>query len=198
MIARHGYSENDLHPKTRSPRYFPTAPTMCLPYLSDNFCIGVQRIFMKHGLKVNVMAKPPPSLKQILVKSRLYDNKCTDENCLICSGVSGQCKIKGAVYKLTCTSCSAVYVGETGRELSDRIREHRSDIRSSMTSSRRGPVHAREDHAGEQITFSLRILAIERRLQERNFKEAIWIKMLSPSINIRAEMTEAMQFISCM
>ena len=39
------------------------------------------------------------------------------------------CIMENVVYCLTCTKCpSAVYIGETGRRLADRFREHRRDV----------------------------------------------------------------------
>ena len=32
---------------------------------------------------------------------------------------------KGAVYKISCKDCSYSYIGQTGRSLSDRIKEHK-------------------------------------------------------------------------
>ena len=34
----------------------------------------------------------------------------------------------GVVYKLECKDCTAVYIGETGRQLKARMKEHKDDI----------------------------------------------------------------------
>ena len=34
----------------------------------------------------------------------------------------------GMVYGLDCSDCSAIYVGETGRQVKDRMKEHQADI----------------------------------------------------------------------
>ena len=34
----------------------------------------------------------------------------------------------GVVYGLDCNDCSAIYVGETGRQVKERMKEHRDDI----------------------------------------------------------------------
>ena len=34
----------------------------------------------------------------------------------------------GVAYKLNCNECDAIYVGETGRQVKDRMREHQNDI----------------------------------------------------------------------
>ena len=37
---------------------------------------------------------------------------------------------------------------------------------------------------------------LEKKLQERKIKEALWIKRLKPSVNVRTEMADAMRFIA--
>ncbi len=44
---------------------------------------------------------------------------------------SFQCTTKGIIYCVTCLRCGDLYIGETGRMLADRFREHLADIRKS-------------------------------------------------------------------
>ena len=195
IIKRNGYRDKELEARIRGPRYFPNAPTLRIPFISDNFSIKLQKVFLKYNVTVNIAPKSPPTLRQILVKSRLYDNKCDKPNCWICTGSSGLCKLKGVVYRITCSECAEFYVGETGRQLVDRISEHKADIRHNE--NRNGPwaLHVRDKHDGRQIGVTVSVLSVERDLQKRKIKEAIWIKKLHPEVNARAEMADSMKFI---
>ena len=42
----------------------------------------------------------------------------------------------GVVYKLDCNECNAVYVGDTWRQVKDRMREHQNDIAKSKPLSK--------------------------------------------------------------
>ena len=55
--------------------------------------------------------------------------------------------------------------------------------------------HVRNQHKGQEVAITVCVLAVERNLQERKIKEALLIKKLKPSVNIRNEMATAVQFI---
>ena len=38
---------------------------------------------------------------------------------------------KGAVYKVPCRGCDNVYIGETGRTLKERVREHKYAVKTA-------------------------------------------------------------------
>ena len=194
-VARaNDYTEDDIASSARGPRYIRGAAVLRIPFISDRFSIKIQKIFARYRMPVNIAVKPPPTLKQILVRSRLYDSKCDGKGCQICTEESGICKIKGVVYQLTCTTCSAIYIGETGRTLAERIKEHLADMRFP---DRNKPwsLHVKNVHDGCQVNVKVNILTVERRLQERKIKEAIFIKSLKPAINGRKEMAEAVKFL---
>ena len=41
----------------------------------------------------------------------------------------------GVVYELSCKDCDSMYIGETGRWLSDRIKEHKKDVEKEKLTS---------------------------------------------------------------
>ncbi len=54
---------------------------------------------------------------------------------LLCNNkISSSCKESG-VYRIECNDCNKQYVGETGRELKQRIKEHKRDIRKNKIGS---------------------------------------------------------------
>ena len=82
---------------------------MTVPYV-HSFTEKIQRIFTKHG--VATVVKPQTTLRQVLVHPK--------------DKVEKQ-KKAGVVYKIPCSQCEKVYIGETGRQLGTRITEHRKE-----------------------------------------------------------------------
>ena len=76
--------------------------------------------------------------------------KCTRTRCKTCPFISNMVKISGpnrsakisdhftcisanVIYCITCTLCKKIYIGETGRRLADRFREHLRDVEKNDT-----------------------------------------------------------------
>ena len=55
------------------------------------------------------------------------------------------CPLEKGVYQLPCKDCNSVYIGETGRKLSTRIKEHKKDIRNDK------PFSAIANHANNEL-----------------------------------------------
>ena len=91
------------------------------------------------------------NLSNFLVKSTLKSDhqpgtfKCARVRCRTCPFISNANKISGPkrtiaitdhfwcistnlIYCITCTLCKKIYIGETGRRLGDRFREHLRDV----------------------------------------------------------------------
>lgn len=91
------------------------------------------------------------NLKDILVRAKLRKEqdigtkKCGKSRCLTCQFIceektvigpksafeirnSFTCESAGIVYCIVCQKCGDLYVGETGRKLKDRFKEHRLDV----------------------------------------------------------------------
>ena len=185
LAHKNGYSNSKINQKLHYTRYFRNVPVVKIPFVNDGFSRRVQYIFRKYGLRVNVVVSTPPTLKDLLTRSRLYGAKCEKEDCKICEKIMGKCLLKGVIYKLNCKECGESYIGETGRPLRERIMEHAADIRHRRT--RNGPWahHCREFHEGKEVDFTVEILQIERSIQLRKIKEAILIKKLNPKINTK-------------
>ena len=83
------------------------------------------------------------------------------------------CKSMNIVYLLTCTTCRAAYVGETGCALRDRMNHHRCDMKNNEDT----PVaqHFKGNHsARDSVLVSTPEDTVQRRVMER-----AWIKRLS-------------------
>ena len=95
-----------------------------IPFVSDRFTSAVNNIIRSTNLPINLVIMPPPNLRQKLVSSRIYDKTCTARDCIICpTNKPGACARTGCVYQILC-ECGESYVGETGRPLHIRIKEH--------------------------------------------------------------------------
>ena len=90
-------------------------------------------------------------------------------------------KQEGVVYKIPC-ECGKVYIGETGRAMKDRIKEHDRDIRLAHTQT-----SAVSEHANKTGHFPLwnQVKFIDRDPHRYTLrvKEAIHIRLHSNNIN---------------
>uniref|UniRef100_A0A7I4YIV6 Mucin-22-like n=1 Tax=Haemonchus contortus TaxID=6289 RepID=A0A7I4YIV6_HAECO len=83
-------------------------------------------------------------------------------------------------------SQGSTYIGETGRQLATRIKEHLASMRrgSLMTALGR---HKIEEHNGNSFEIKCTILAQETEISARKALEAFWIFQRSPKMNGRDE-----------
>ena len=89
-------------------------------------------------------------IKLIKVDNQPGTFKCTRTRCKTCPFISNMVKISGpnrcakitdhftcisanVIYCITCTLCKKIYIGETGRRLADRFREHLRDVEKNDT-----------------------------------------------------------------
>lgn len=81
-----------------------------IPYIKG-LTEKMRRVFMKHG--VNVAIKPIRTIKSVVrnIKDVIPFNKKTD-----------------CIYEIPCGSCEKTYVGETGREIETRLKEHKTEV----------------------------------------------------------------------
>ena len=123
----------------------------------------------------------PPNLSNFLVRSKIQEYEiggtfsCGHNRCVTCnhilntdniSGPTGSfrinktftCTSKGVVYAITCLKCGELYIGETGRMLKTRFREHLSYIRTKKADNElslhfNGPGHSIDDVAVSGLFF---------------------------------------------
>ena len=90
-------------------------------------------------------------------------------------------KQDGVVYKIPC-ECGKVYIGETGRAMQDRIKEHDRDIRLARTQTFAVPEHANET-GHLPIWKEVKFIDRDPHWYTRRVKEAIHIRLHPNSIN---------------
>ena len=91
--------------------------------------------------------------------------------------------ISGVVYHISCQSCKEEYVGETGRPLCVRVKEHLEGLNKSNMSTPLGD-HRVRCHAGLSYQVAVTILAREPDVSARRTLEALWIAAKTPQIMI--------------
>ena len=83
-------------------------------------------------------------------------------------------------------ACGERYIGETGRPLYVRIKEHLVGRLRAKTNTPLG-LHRAQKHNGESFDIEVTILAQERKTSARKILEAFWINSMCPEINRREE-----------
>ena len=171
---------------SRSNRLLP----LCIPFISDRVNAAIQRSIVRAQLQNDVMlvSIPNDNIKRQLVRNRLYDTQCMLDNCVICPyGKAGDCTREGVIYQIECRACNSTYIGETGRVLAIRIREHLASKRRGVLTSALGR-HKAEEHNGSDYEVKCTILALEKEIAARKALEAFWIHVKNPRMNNRDEL----------
>ena len=88
----------------------------------------------------------------------------------------------GVVYKIPCGQCSKVYIGETGRPIGERIKEHQRDVRLGRVDGSAVAEHALE--AGHHPNWDdVQCVDREQHWYTRRIKEAIHIRLQRNNVN---------------
>ena len=90
-------------------------------------------------------------------------------------------KQDGVVYKIRCT-CGKVYIGETGRSMQERMKEHDSDIWLARTQNSAVSEHA-NGTGHKPLWNETKLIDRERHWYTRKEKEAIHIRLDPNNIN---------------
>ena len=107
-------------------------------------------------LDINVAFKNNTTIKTTLIK-----------NSPVCC--------KGCVYEIPCKSCSKVYIGQTGKDLSDRLRQHKQSIRYGQENSAIF-THVRDHNHNIDWDNAKKLINNCNDIQTRNIIESCLIK----------------------
>ena len=160
-----------------------------LPFISNEVSFAIKRCLRNSGLGdfVRIIEIPPNTLRRQLIRNRLYDRLCMTQDCMICpNGRDGDCMTSGTIYLISCRTCGDEYIGETGRPLCVRIREHLDGKLKSRTSTPLG-AHRVGRHNGDDFEVTVKILGHESKTSARKTLEAFWINYKNPRMNRRGE-----------
>ena len=125
----------------------------------------ISRILRTAGLKVAM--KPHSTIRQLLGTPKDKDDTVDKA---------------GVVYKITCNDCEATYIGQTGRHLRDRLKEHRKAVESGNTHHSGVAEHAYKAHHNVDLD-NITVLDQESNLQRRLVREALHIRHQAPAMN---------------
>ena len=131
-----------------------------LPYI-QGLSEKLQRIYKQHG--VNIYHKPENTLRNLLVKVKDKDKPQQKSN---------------AIYHLKCGSCESNYIGETGRGVGVRFKEH-VNLRHSSSAIAEHMKKTKHEFPVENI----KILSCEDHTIKRRVKEALAIRKTRPNLN---------------
>ncbi|EYC11329.1 hypothetical protein Y032_0051g2148 [Ancylostoma ceylanicum] len=196
ILSENGYKDGSMN--TWRPHSAPDGIALVLPYVNEHISKQVNIVVKRSGLPVRLIFRPPPTLREILTSSRIYESRCDIEDCQYCTDRK-ICHLRGTVYMITCSTCGQRYIGETGRPLRERLNEHRRALTSPQSyptnsfSRHRTAVHTREPPPLLEVTV------LHRHLEhpvERKIMEAREIKRHRPEINSRDELAETITLIA--
>ena len=130
-------------------------PKLFIPY-EKGISEQLKRISNKYGLDVVFT-------RSLSLKSKIPTNPFKT------------CKICGIVYKVTC-SCYKKYIGETGRTLEERIKEHKADVNNGKSVEKITGLSKHLRESGHTPNWEqTEILIKEQNLVKRKFKESVAI-----------------------
>ena len=89
---------------------------------------------------------------------------------------------KGVVYEVPCSECEMVYIGETGRNLKERIREHKYAVKKGNLNN--GIAAHVWQHKHEIDWDSAKVRCKEQHLWKRKVLEAIHIQQTPNASNL--------------
>ncbi|XGW35820.1 hypothetical protein V3C99_019196 [Haemonchus contortus] len=192
IAAVNGYTVSQVRGKCHISRKNATRHSklpLCLPFISDKVSTEIQRSIFRAGLQdvVQLVNIPNNNIKQLLVRNRLYDKRCITNDCTICPyGKTGDCAMIGVIYQIECRACGSTYIGETGRQLAVRTKEHLAGMRRGSLMTPLGR-HKAEEHNNNNFEIKCTILAQETEISARKALEAFWIFQRNPKMNGRDE-----------
>ena len=92
----------------------------------------------------------------------------------------------GTIYLISCKTCGEKYIGETGRPLWVRIKEHLAG-KSKLNDVTPLGSHRKHIHGFKDFEVEVTILAQEHKTSARKILEAFWIHTHCPKMNRKEE-----------
>ena len=88
----------------------------------------------------------------------------------------------GVVYQIGCKDCEATYVGQTGRHLKVRLKEHSKALEKGNIMNSGVAEHAFEAHHEIDLDY-VKVLDVENNQGRHLVREAMFIRSVDPQMN---------------
>ena len=169
VLDSNGYPSSFVQKITKArttPRREPVAEfksTAVLPYV-QGVSASLRRCLEQQGIRT--VFKSDTTLRSHLVRPEDTVNPAKQD---------------GVVYRIPC-ECGKVYIGETGRSMQERIKEHDRDIRLARTQTSAVAEHAHET-GHYPIWNEVKFIDRDPHWYTRRVKEAIHIRLHPNNIN---------------
>jgi desmoglein 4 len=117
----------------------------------------------------------PCEICPYILNSKEFYSTHTNEKFLLKG--SFNCNTEGVIYLLTCTKCNAQYVGQTGRRVVDRIKEHLYCIRKKKEAT--GIHFSTGNHSNSDMRVQVIEKVMPNTVNMRLERESFWINKLA-------------------
>jgi len=165
-------TQTDANLNSNSPKKIYKSLTY-IPKLTENLCKKIR----KANENINIALKPKNKLRTHF--SKLKDKTMKNEK-------------SNVIYQVKCNDCAKIYIGQTGRKFTERLKEHNRYIRNN------NPLSGLAMHAIEKNhTFNFneaKILSNETNKFKRETKEALEIfRNRHNTVNIKRDLENVQQ-----
>ena len=133
----------------------------------------------KTDFKIKVVETAVTPIKRLLQKSQPFPNKkCrNEEKCMVCSNSDrGMCRNECVTYKIECSNCDSVYIGESARNAYTRGAEHTTALHNKDKDSVLYR-HMQDKHTDDVNTpnFKMSVISTHKSALDRQISEAVHI-----------------------
>uniref|UniRef100_A0A0N4W7N2 Doublecortin domain-containing protein n=1 Tax=Haemonchus placei TaxID=6290 RepID=A0A0N4W7N2_HAEPC len=177
ILEENGYTTDQ--PRTWRPFFAARGTPLVLPYVNERVAKKVNDVVKSSGLPVRLIFRPPANLKSLLTSSRIYEEKCG-------GGTVRTVSIKK-------------FVSYAGQYIWSHAKDAVRSTSESIILPRKCVLASSCAVPPSRSTPFLKVAILHRTKDaplERKLLEALAIKSLSPEMNNRDELMEALKLIS--
>lgn len=140
------------------------------PHISEN----LRKLFIKNDNNLEIGFKPDSTINRI-IKSPYPPLPMFERH--------------GIIYSFGCNDCDGIYIGQTGQQLKNRIRQHKTDQNSKTEKNNNTAAFHHSKNTGHTFNFeNTKILTTEKILHKRLTLETIHINIhRKNAVNLKSD-----------